>query len=89
MPEPNSFIGPKRSSFHAPHAPKYAHLLQMIKPIIPNAFPKPLHAEEPPNIQVVKSVLNTTQEMYQKLNGVDPHRKALLEKVIQQAKQMC
>ena len=75
-------------SFHEPNNPRYANLLQMIKPIIPNAFPKPTQEPEHPNIQVVKSVLNTTEEMYKKLDGVDPHRKALLEKVIQEGKQL-
>ena len=76
---------PVGASFHSPNEPKYTNLFQLIKPIIPHAFPPAPDPPEHPNIQVVKSILNTTDEMNKKLDGVDPHRKALLEKVIELA----
>ena len=76
---------PVKAQFHQPDEPRYSSLIQMMKPIIPKAFPKPRTMPEDPNIQVVRSILNTTKEMHQKLDGIDPQRKALLEGVIQLA----
>ena len=74
-------------SFHSPKSPKYRHLLEMIKPIITHAFhDDPPRTTEDPNVEVIKSVLNTTEDIYNKLN--DTKRKNDLEKIMSRGRSL-
>ena len=70
----NSFVGNHRSL-------KHDSLMQMIKPIIPNAITDPPPPPEDPNIKVVRGVLNTTEDFYQKLKDANPKQKSDLMEV--------
>ena len=78
-------LEPLTKGFHAPKSPKYDYLMQMIKPIIPHAIHDPPPPPEDANIEVVKGVLHTIHDMYNKLTD-DPKRKADLLKVADEAK---
>ena len=63
-------------------------LMELIKPIIPNAITDPPPPPEDPNIQVVRGVLNTTQDFYQKLKDGNPKQKYELKKVAEIGKNL-
>ena len=75
-----------KQSYHAPKSPKYKNLLQMIKPIIPHAFHDAPRTTEEPNIEVIRSVLNTTKDIVQKV--YDPKQKSKLNKVIKKGRRL-
>ena len=56
---------------HHPRKSKYDYLMQMIKPIIPHAIHDPPPPPEDPNIEVVKGVLNTTKDIYDKMKDTN------------------
>ena len=58
----------------------------MIKPIIPHAFHDAPHITEEPNIEVIRSVLNTTKDIVQKVH--DPEQKSKLNKVIKKGRSL-
>ena len=62
--------------------------MQMIKPIIPHAIHDPPPPPEDANIAVVKGVLNTTEDMYQKLQDGDSQQKSDLQKVANMGKNL-
>ena len=62
--------------------------MHMIKPIIPHAIHDPPPPPEDANIAVVKGVLNTTEDMYQKLQDGDSQQKADLQKVANMGKSL-
>ena len=60
---------------------RHDSLMQMIKPIIPHAITDPPPPPEDPNIKVVRGVLNTTHDFYQKLKDGNPRQRSLLKGV--------
>ena len=70
-----------RSIVGKPRNLKHDSLMQMIKPIIPNAITDPPPPPEDANIKVVRGVLNTTQDFYQKLKDSNPKQKSDLMEV--------
>ena len=73
---------PPTQNFGTPGYPQYIELLQMIEAIIPTEFQAETpHTTEQENVKVIKNVLNTTEDMYNKIQDTE-RRKSLRDIII-------
>ena len=75
-------LRPPTENFDTQGHPQYVKLLQMIEAIIPTAhLPETPHTTEQENVKVIKNVLNTAEDMYNKIQDTK-RRKSLRDIII-------